>query len=193
MRNRRYISRKGSLIVYGTEGVKPVKAFRNIPGVEICHVDRLNLLKLAPGSHLGRFIVWTKSAHEKLDEIYGSFDKASEKKRGYVLPRPKMVNADLARIINSDERATLKKNPLKNLNVLLKLNPYVKTARRMSLLAEAERVKAKNGKLDKKRHQITKEEAAAIRSAGTAWFKTMISDSDYTEFENFTKWLGVTQ
>ncbi|XP_009590386.1 large ribosomal subunit protein uL4 [Nicotiana tabacum] len=207
MRNRRYISRKGPLIVYGTEGAKLVKAFRNIPGVEICHVDRLNLLKLAPGGHLGRFIVWTKSAYEKLDGIYGSFDKASEKKKGYVLPRPKMANADLARIINSDEvqsvvrpikkdvnkRATLKKNPLKNLNVLLKLNPYAKTARRMSLLAEAQRVKAKKEKLDKKRHQVTKEEASAIRAAGTSWFKTMISDSDYTEFENFTKWLGVTQ
>ncbi|KAG5582588.1 hypothetical protein H5410_053215 [Solanum commersonii] len=206
MRNRRYISRKGPLIVYGTEGAKLVKAFRNIPGVEICHVERLNLLKLAPGGHLGRFVIWTKSAYEKLDEIYGSFDKPSQKKKGYLLPRPKMVNADLARIINSDEvqsvvrpikkdvkRATLKKNPLKNLNVLLKLNPYAKTAKRMSLLAEAQRVKAKNEKLDKKRHQITKEEASAIRAAGTSWFKTMISDSDYTEFENFTKWLGVTQ
>ncbi|XP_060176570.1 large ribosomal subunit protein uL4z-like [Lycium barbarum] len=207
MRNRRYISRKGPLIVYGTEGAKLVKAFRNIPGVEICHVDRLNLLKLAPGGHLGRFIVWTKSAYEKLNAIYGSFDKPSLKKKGYLLPRPKMVNADLARIINSDEvqsvvrpikkdvnkRATLKKNPLKNLNVLLKLNPYAKTARRMSLLAEAQRVKAKKEKLDKKRHQITKEEASAITAAGKSWFKTMISDSDYTEFDVFTKWLGVTQ
>ncbi|KAG5584455.1 hypothetical protein AABB24_015523 [Solanum stoloniferum] len=207
MRNRRYISRKGPLIVYGTEGAKLVKAFRNIPGVEICHVDRLNLLKLAPGGHLGRFIIWTKCAYEKLDGIYGTFDKPSLKKKGYLLPRPKMVNADLARIINSDEvqsvvrpikkdvnkRATLKKNPLKNLNVLLKLNPYAKTARRMSLLAEAQRVKAKKEKLDKKRHQITKEEASAIRGASHSWYKTMISDSDYAEFDNFTKWLGVSQ
>nr|AFW90583.1 60S ribosomal protein L4/L1 [Solanum tuberosum] len=80
MRNRRYISRKGPLIVYGTEGAKLVKAFRNLPGVEICHVDRLNLLKLAPGGHLGRFIVWTKSAYEKLDEIYGTFDKPSQRR-----------------------------------------------------------------------------------------------------------------
>ncbi|XP_009592380.1 large ribosomal subunit protein uL4 [Nicotiana tabacum] len=207
MRNRRYISRKGPLIVYGTEGAKLVKAFRNIPGIEICHVDRLNLLKLAPGGHLGRFVIWTKSAYEKLDSIYGSFDKPSEKKKGYLLPRPKMVNADLARIINSDEvqsvvrpikkdankRATLKKNPLKNLNVLLKLNPYAKTARRMSLLAEVQRVKAKKEKLEKKRHQITKEEASSIRSASHSWYKTMISDSDYAEFDNFSKWLGVSQ
>ncbi|KAJ9184250.1 hypothetical protein P3X46_003995 [Hevea brasiliensis] len=206
MRNRRYISRKGPLIVYGTEGAKLVKAFRNIPGVEVANVDRLNLLKLAPGGHLGRFVIWTKSAFEKLDSIYGSFEKSSATKKGYVLPRAKMVNADLARIINSDEvqsvvkpimkevkRAPLKKNPLKNLNVMLKLNPYAKTARRMSLLAEAQRVKAKKEKLDKKRKTVTKEEAAAIKSAGKAWYHTMISDSDYTEFENFSKWLNVTQ
>ncbi|CAA3004407.1 60S ribosomal L4, partial [Olea europaea subsp. europaea] len=158
MWNHRYVSRKGPLIVYGTEGAKLVKAFRNIPGVE-----------LAPGGHLGRFIVWTKSAFKKLDEVYGTFDKPSKKKKGYVLPRAKMVNADLARIINSDEvrsvvkpikkeikKAPLKKNPLKNLNVMLKLNPYAKAARRMALLAEARRVKAKQEKLDKKRKQITK-------------------------------------
>ncbi|CAI0471581.1 unnamed protein product [Linum tenue] len=206
MRNRRYISRKGPLVVYGTEGAKLVKAFRNIPGVEVANVDRLNLLKLAPGGHLGRFVIWTKSAFEKLDSIYGSFDKPAEKKNGYVLPRAKMVNADLARIINSDEvqsvvkpikkevkRAPLKKNPLKNLNVMLKLNPYAKTARRMSLLAEAQRVKAKKEKLDKKRTPISKEEASAIKAAGKAWYQTMISESDYTEFEIFSKWLGVSQ
>ncbi|TKY45553.1 60S ribosomal protein L4-1 [Spatholobus suberectus] len=206
MRNRRYISRKGPLLVYGTEGAKAVKAFRNIPGVEVANVDRLNLLKLAPGGHLGRFIIWTKSAFEKLDSIYGSFDKVSEKKKGYLLPRPKVVNSDLARIINSDEvqsvvrpiekevkRATLKKNPLKNLNVMLKLNPYAKTAKRMALLAEKQRVVAKKEKLDKKRNIVSKEEASAIKAAGKAWYQTMVSDSDYAEFDNFSKWLGVSQ
>ena len=169
MRNRRYISRKGPLLVYATEGSKLVKAFRNIPGVEICHVDRLNLLKLAPGGHLGRFVIWSKSAFEMLDSIYGCFDKVSEMKRKYVLPRHKMLNGVLARIINSDEiqsvvklikmdvsRAPLKKNPLKNLNVMLKLNPYAKTARRMALLAENERVAAKENKLQKKRKVLSK-------------------------------------
>ncbi|RZC83568.1 hypothetical protein C5167_046353 [Papaver somniferum] len=206
MRNRRYVSKKGPLIVYGTQGTKIAKAFRNIPGVELANVERLNLLKLAPGGHLGRFIIWTKSAFEKLDSIYGSFEKSSQKKKGYVLPRSKMVNADLARIINSDEvqsvvrpikkdskRAPMKKNPLKNLNTLLRLNPYAKTARRMALLAEAQRVKAKKEKLEKKRTNISKEESAAIRAAGKAWYQTMISDSDYTEFDVFQKWLGVSQ
>ncbi|CAD5330641.1 unnamed protein product [Arabidopsis thaliana] len=113
MRNRRYISRKGPLVVFGTEGAKIVKAFRNLPGVELCHVERLNLLKLAPGGHLGRFVIWTKSAFEKLESIYGSFEKPSEKKKGYVLPRAKMVNADLARIINSDEVQSVV-NPIKD-------------------------------------------------------------------------------
>ncbi|KAK2378312.1 60S ribosomal protein L4 [Trifolium repens] len=198
MRNRRYISRKGPLIVYGTEGAKAVKAFRNIPGVEITNVERLNLLKLAPGGHLGRFVIWTKTAFEKLDSIYGSFDKASEKKKGYVLPRAKMVNSDLTRIINSDEvqsvvRPVKKDINLKNLNVMLRLNPYAKTAKRMALLAEAERVKAKKEKLDKKRKTVSKEEASAIKAAGKAWYNTMVSDSDYTEFDNFSKWLGVSQ
>ncbi|KAH0455376.1 hypothetical protein IEQ34_015408 [Dendrobium chrysotoxum] len=206
MRNRRYISRKGPLIVYGTEGSKIVKAFRNLPGVDVAHVDRLNVLKLAPGGHLGRFIVWTKSAFEKLDKVFGTFETPSELKKGYVLPRPKMTNADLGRIINSDEvqsvvkpinkdvkRRALKKNPLKNLGTMLRLNPYAKTAKRMALLAEKQRVKAKQEKLDKKRSPLTKEEAAKVKAAGRAWYKTMISDSDYTEFENFSKWLGATQ
>ncbi|XP_020577186.1 60S ribosomal protein L4-1-like [Phalaenopsis equestris] len=206
MRNRRYISRKGPLIVYGTEGSKIVKAFRNLPGVDVAHVDRLNILKLAPGGHLGRFIVWTKSAFEKLDKVFGTFEIPSELKKGYVLPRPKMINADLGRIINSDEvqsivkpinkdvkRKTLKKNPLKNLDTMLKLNPYAKTAKRMALLAEKQRVKAKQEKLGKKRSTLTKEEAAKVKAAGSAWYKTMISDSDYTEFENFSKWLGASQ
>ncbi|ERN00014.1 60S ribosomal protein L4 [Amborella trichopoda] len=206
MRNRRYVSRKGPLIVYGTEGSKIAKAFRNIPGVEISNVERLNLLKLAPGGHLGRFIIWTKSAFEKLDSVYGTFEKPSEKKKGYVLPRSKMVNSDLSRIINSDEvqsvvrpinkevkRKPLKKNPLKNLGAMLKLNPYAKTARRMALLAEAQRVKAKQEKLDNKRKEPPKENAAAIKAAGKAWYQMMVSDSDYTEFENFSKWLGVSQ
>lgn len=78
MRNRRYIFRKGPLIVYGTKG-SLVEAFRNITGIDICNVERLSLLKLAPGGHLGRFVIWTKSAFEKLESIYGSFEKLSKK------------------------------------------------------------------------------------------------------------------
>ena len=45
MRNRRYVGRKGPLIVFGEEsGIS--KAFRNLPGVEVSSVDSLNLLQV---------------------------------------------------------------------------------------------------------------------------------------------------
>lgn len=204
MRNRRYVSRKGPLVVYGTEGAKIAKSFRNIPGVEVASVDRLNLLQLAPGGHLGRFIVWTQSAFDKLDSIYGTHDKPSTAKKGYKLPRSIMANSDLTRIINSDEiqsivkapkkelkRRPLKKNPLKNLGALLKLNPFAKSARRLELLASARQAKGRAEKLAAKRTVgASKEE---VKKAGEAHYKTMISDSDYTEFDVFQKWLGVSQ
>jgi hypothetical protein len=40
---------------------------------------------------------------------------------------------------------------------------------------------------------VSQEEASAIKAAGKAWYHTMVSDSDYTEFDNFSKWLGVSQ
>jgi hypothetical protein len=49
------------------------KAFRNIPGVDTIQVDNLNLLKLAPGGHVGRFCVWTEAAFKKLDGLYGTW------------------------------------------------------------------------------------------------------------------------
>ena len=45
MRNRRYVARKGPLIVFGSDD-SAAKAFRNLPGVEVASVDRLNLLQV---------------------------------------------------------------------------------------------------------------------------------------------------
>lgn len=72
MRNRRYVLRKGPLVVYGSDhGIS--KAFHNLPGVEVASVDALNLLQLAPGGHLGRFVIFTKSAFDRLDKIFGGW------------------------------------------------------------------------------------------------------------------------
>jgi len=102
MRNRRYVMRRGPLVIYNEDhGIK--QAFRNLPGVELISVDRLNLLKLAPGSHLGRFCIWSQGAFEKLDSVYGTLRKPSAVKTNFKLPRAKMTNADLPRLINSDE------------------------------------------------------------------------------------------
>lgn len=138
-RNRRWVQRRGPLVVYANDnGI--VTALRNIPGVETADVTALNLLQLAPGAHLGRFIIWTESAFAKLDQIWGSETVASAKS-GYSLPANIITSSDVTRIINSSEiqvalRAagpavqkrthTQKKNPLKNKQVLLRLNPYAK-------------------------------------------------------------------
>lgn len=42
-------------------------------GVEVSSVDRLNLLQLAPGGHMGRFVIFTKSAFDRLDKIFGEY------------------------------------------------------------------------------------------------------------------------
>ena len=45
MRNRRYVTRKGPLVVYA-EDSGLVRAFRNIPGVDTQSVESLNLLQV---------------------------------------------------------------------------------------------------------------------------------------------------
>merc|ERR1712107_525973 len=80
MRNRRYVMRKGPLVVYSEDnGI--VRAFRNIPGVETACVTRLNLLKLAPGGRFGRFVIWTEGAFKKLNEIYGTLKSGAPMKK----------------------------------------------------------------------------------------------------------------
>jgi len=163
MRNRRYVQRRGPLIIYNEKG-PIIKAFRNLPGVELVSVSRLNLLQLAPGGHLGRFCIWTKDAFERLDALYGTYKSPSSEKIDYRLPRPIMSNADLARIINSDEiQSALRdkktpqkhhirhKNPLKNLGFMSKLNPQAKTVRRRELKAKELRDKKKKDILQAKR------------------------------------------
>jgi len=168
-RNRRHIQKKGPLVVYNKKSTL-VQAFRNIPGVELASVNRLNLLQLAPGGHLGRFVIWTQDAFERLDALFGTPNKRAPLKRGYRLPRPLMTNSDLSRIINSDEIQTRvrpkirqsrihrrKKNPLKNLGVLIKLNPYAKTLRRKDLVLRKLRREKKDQLITSKRKESVKQ------------------------------------
>lgn len=137
LRGRRHRQRRGPLVVYSTEtdGKDLLKGFRNIPGVETCPVDALNLLQLAPGGHLGRFVIWTSAAIKQLDSVYDA-------KKGYSIPNNVVSQSDLTRLINSSEIQSVlrnpkgeaqtkrgqvqKKNPLKNKQVQLRLNPYAK-------------------------------------------------------------------
>jgi large subunit ribosomal protein L4e len=156
MRNRRYTLRRGPLVIYNTnDGVE--QAFRNLPGVELCCVTRLNLLQLAPGGHLGRFCIWSQAAFEALDIIYGG-------ENGKPIPLASMTNADLARIINSDEIQSVlnapkkgqkdylpKANPLRSLEALERLDPYAAEKRRAEAAAQEARLASKDELLAKRR------------------------------------------
>eukprot|EP00499_Haloplacidia_sp_CaronLabIsolate_P005851 CAMPEP_0196769790 /NCGR_PEP_ID=MMETSP1104-20130614/752_1 /TAXON_ID=33652 /ORGANISM="Cafeteria sp., Strain Caron Lab Isolate" /LENGTH=383 /DNA_ID=CAMNT_0042139893 /DNA_START=35 /DNA_END=1186 /DNA_ORIENTATION=- len=190
MRNRRYVLRRGPLVIYAKDdGI--TRAFRNLPGVELAHVDRLNLLQLAPGGHLGRFCVWTADALERLNALFGSYSQKSEVKTGYALPRPPMANADLARVINSDEIQSAlkpakkpsrfvarKRNPLRNRDAMMKLNPYFKVHRKQELKAQAARAKAREEQRDAARFQrsVKGAERTARKAAGKAFLATMMTE-----------------
>merc|ERR1712241_743548 len=163
MRNRRHVQKLGPLVVYDQDqGL--TKAFRNIPGVDTIQVDALNLLKLAPGGHVGRFCIWTESAFKKLDGLYGTWKKQSESKKGWNLPMPKMANTDLSKLLKSEEiRKVLKApnrkivkskktkaNPLKNIRAMLKINPYAAVMKKNAELLAAKNVRAKEALVAKK-------------------------------------------
>merc|ERR1719316_2179116 len=89
-------------------------------------------------------------------------------KKGYNLPRAMMENADVARIINSDEvqsvlrpkleapkKFSCKKNPLKNPMVMARLNPGILQKRTMR--ARSHQKGTDEQKLTQKRKQETAE------------------------------------
>merc|ERR1711926_234 len=157
LRNRRHVQKLGPLVIYDQDqGV--TKAFRNIPGVDVIQVDNLNLLKLAPGGHVGRFCIWTESAFKKLDGLYGTWRKASTTKAGWNLPQPKMAVTDLSKLLKSEEirkvlrapnrkvtKAVVKTNPLKNVRTMLQLNPYAAVQKKQAELTLAAAMAKKAG------------------------------------------------
>jgi len=138
MRDRRHKWRRGPLFVVdeGCESLR--RALRNVPGCDICNVNRLNIRQLAPGGHLGRFCIWTKSAFAALEKTFGSGKGVSSTKKGYRLQNEVVNSADINAIVNSDaiqsvlreKKAPLKRskgtkaNPLVNRRAMAKLNPY---------------------------------------------------------------------
>jgi len=181
MRNRRYTLRRGPLIVYKeNDGVS--QAFRNLPGVELCCVSRLNLLQLAPGGHMGRFCIWSQGAIEELSTIYGA--------NGKRIPTAGMTNADLARIINSDEIQSVvrpayenaakplpKRNAIKNVDALEALDPFAAAARKAETRAMNARVGKKAELLAAKR----KKKAAAYekyKGQGEAFYDKASQQGD---------------
>lgn len=201
-RNRRYVQRRGPLVIHDA-GRDLERAFRNIPGVDLVHIDRLNLLKLAPGGHMGRFCIWTEGAFTKLEKLFGSTTVSAPLKKGFTLPRAQMVNADLARLINSSEvqavvrpavrerrLARQKKNPLKNFKALVKLNPYAAVLRKQEAAAAATKAAAKKGP---KAAALSKTQKASmtkyskVRRASSKAVYAAITSEEYARPKSFLK------
>jgi large subunit ribosomal protein L4e len=181
-RNRRYVQRTGPLVVYSEKGPF-LKAFRNIPGIDLVNVSKLSVLDLAPGGHLGRFIIYTKDAFQALDTQFGTYKTPSSVKKGFQLPKPLLTNADLGRIINSEEvqsqlrekrpthRVVRKKNPYKNFQFLVKLNPYAKTLKRQRLVAAMRAQKAKQSAAESKSKGVKTDKKKATKPTRAKAFR----------------------
>jgi large subunit ribosomal protein L4e len=175
MRYSRFKMAKGPLVVYGDENPQLKRTARNLPGVDTCSVHRLNLLQLAPGGHLGRFVIFTQDAFNHLNHVFGTYREKSIQKTGYTLNRGMMACADLARIINSDQvqgklravrrssfaKRTTNKNPLKNKTLMQKLNPYSKIQRALEAKAVETRRAARKAALKHRHSKAGRQEKAA--------------------------------
>jgi len=188
-RNRRYVQAKGPLIIHNkTKGATLEQAFRNIPGVELANVSRLNFLKLAPGGHVGRFVIWTESAFKQLDSLFGTRARTSKQKKNFRPPRSVLTNCDISRIVNSHEvqsklrnkRKTAKhrhhKNPLRNFKAMAKLNPAAVVLKREKhkeqlRLAKRSKEEVKRDKKLKIMREVTKKK----RIPRTAFKKLLLS------------------
>ncbi len=117
----------------------------------------------------------------KLDELYAAGNTK------FTLPENCMTNADLSRLINSDEvqsvvnapktgtkKHAMKKNPLKNFTAMKKLNPYAKIAKALSAKVKSTKTRGNN------------------KEGGKKFFAQISADSDYQgeDFEVFSKWLS---
>jgi len=157
MRGRTHVQKLGPCIVYANDnGI--VKAFRNIPGVTLINVNSLNVLKLAPGGHVGRFLIFTEDAFKSLDTIYGDFSAGTSAKKNWSIPSAVMQNSDLQAMLQCEEiqsvinapkstetlKRSTKKNPLTNIRAMLKLNPNAATAKRAAWREEEAAKKSKS-------------------------------------------------
>lgn len=162
-RNRKWVYKRGPLVVHAGASSTLIKSIRNIKGVDAVHVQRLNLLQLAPGAHVGRFIIWTEDAFKQLDTIWGTSRNGSSSKKDYVLPRPQLNDADVLRVTRSEAvkavlkakrhqpRSFFRHNPLKNANARARINPYSAQQRRESFLATKKTLETKVASLAAKK------------------------------------------
>ena len=170
-RGKRHKNRLGPLIVVEDKSESLYRATRNIPGVTLLNVNRLNIRHLAPGGQLGRFVIYTQSAFKSLESQFGSYKGTAPLRKGYQLKREMVNTPEISSIINSDtiqrvlrEKKSVrplhprqKKNPLRNKGAMDRLNPYAVEIRKEKL--EQRGKKIKKSRKDKKMY---KERSAAL-------------------------------
>lgn len=130
---------------------------------------------------MGRFCVWSQAALDSLDKIYGEDGKR--------IPTAAMTNADLARIINSDEIQSVlnpakaqaeayepKANALTSIVALEKLDRHAANKRRMAQKAEKDRETNKAAVMAKKRSARTAKKA--FNAQGKAFMAAASAQGD---------------
>ncbi|KAK1443720.1 60S ribosomal protein L4 [Babesia gibsoni] len=146
----------GPLIILRASAVEGRRAFRNICGVEVSSVERLNLLKLAPAGNVGRLCIWSKSACEAVDEYLK------------VMPSKLLTNTDMSAIVNSTPVQTALLAPKK-------CPPKAKPARKCSkkVLKFVQYKLRKEGLVGVKSAPKTKEEVKARKANSKAFIKNI--------------------
>ncbi|MHA1212749.1 MAG: 50S ribosomal protein L4 [Candidatus Heimdallarchaeota archaeon] len=70
-RGRKYRNPVGPLFVVDRTSAF-CNAVKNLPGVDVVHINYLNAEMLAPGTHAGRLTIWMEKTIDMIDEIYPS-------------------------------------------------------------------------------------------------------------------------
>ena len=139
---------------------------------------------------MGRLVVWSSDAFEQLDSLFGTAPGAPAKlKNGFTLPRASMTTPDVSRIVNSEEvqkvirakkekslKTLRKKNPLKNLGVMVKLNPYAPAHIRAELRRQEQNKKKKAEKKAalKAGKKVAKKKEGNTRKQRMAFVKNLL-------------------
>lgn len=199
IRNRRHKTRRGMLFVVADGADSLRRATRNVPGVDFCNVNRMNIRSLAPGGHLGRFCIWTQSAFSKLEAVFGSGKAFSTEKKGYKLRTEVCNTADVSGLINSDAiqkvlRAAKpqakrhnkqKNNSVRNARAMAFVNPYSKVLHQMRQKSAGQKTKvtkamrqaaAKRSKVSRGKFQATMAKVEAVTQANTDVYRVNITE-----------------
>jgi len=95
MRGRKYRTKTGPLLVV-SEKCKLMEAAKNIPGIDIVKVDKLNAKHLAPGVAVGRLTIYTDKAIERIEKEALFIDKIKVKKeKPKQEKKPKVAKKDI--------------------------------------------------------------------------------------------------